>query len=372
MRALTAFAAARAAGVVLVVLADLHQGRPATRTLAHAWDAVWYLHIAEHGYGTREYVSTFGTVQTDWAFFPLYPLLTRGVGAVLPGGAGAAALLVAWAAALAAAWGVYAVGHRLYGTLTATLLVILWALLPQAAVLAIAYSESLFAALAAWALYALLRRNWLLAGALAALAGLTRPTGVAVAAAVMITAGYALVRGRGRARAPWLAVLLAPAGWAGYVLWVGNRTGDLLHGYFTVQDAWGSGLDFGVDSVRFLRVLFLYGGKVVYPMSLLLVLAAVVLFVLLCLERRPRTPLPLLVFSGVLVVMVLLLGGPFASKPRFLLPAFPLLIPVARTMARGWGQGRAGRARVLVVAGALACVTLPYGAYVLAMVKTPL
>ncbi|RAJ74174.1 MULTISPECIES: hypothetical protein [unclassified Streptomyces] len=369
LRALAVFAAVRATGVLLIVLTDLYGGHPVTRTLAHAWDAVWYLHIAEHGYGTREYLSSFGTVQTDYAFFPLFPLLTRAADAVLPGGAGPAALLVAWGAAVAAAWGVYAVGHRLYGTVTATFLVVLWALLPQAVVLTLAYSESLFAALAAWALYALLARNWLLAGALAALAGLTRPTGLAVAAAVVVTAGWELVRRRGRGRGPWLAVLLAPAGWLGYVLWVGARTGDLLHGYFTVQDAWKSGLDFGVSSLRFLRVLFLYGGKVVYPVSVLLVAAAVVLFCLLCLERSPRTALPLLVFSGALVLMVLLLGGPFASKPRFVLPAFPLLIPVARTMARGWTRRRS---RVLVVTGALACGALPYGVWVAALVKTPL
>ncbi|MFJ4717144.1 hypothetical protein [Streptomyces sp. NPDC088785] len=369
LRALTLFAAVRAVGVALVVLTDLHGGRPAARTLTHAWDAVWYLHIAGHGYGTREYLSSFGTVQTDYAFFPLFPLLTRGADAVLPGGTGAAALLVAWAAALAAAWGVYAVGHRLYGTATATFLVVLWALLPQAVVLGLAYSESLFAALAAWALYALVRRNWWLAGALSVLAGLTRPTGLAVAAAVVVTAGREIVRRRGRGRGPWAAVLLAPAGWLGYVLWVGARTGDLLHGYFTVQDAWRSGLDLGVGSARFLRVLFLYGGKVVYPVSALLVATAVVLFCLLCLERSPRTALPLLVFSGVLVLMVLVLGGPFASKPRFLLPAFPLLVPVARTMARGWPRGRA---RVLVVAGALACAALPYGVWVAAVVRTPL
>ncbi|MFE6892416.1 glycosyltransferase family 39 protein [Streptomyces sp. NPDC057694] len=369
LRALAVFAAVRAVGVVLVVLTDLSGGHSATRTLTRAWDAVWYLHIAEHGYGTREYLSSFGTVQTDWAFFPLFPLLTRWADVVLPGGVGPAALLVAWAAALAAAWGVYAVGHRLYGTATATFLVVLWALLPQAVVLTLAYSESLFAALAAWALYALLSRNWPLAGVLAALAGLTRPTGVAVAAAVVVTAGWELVRRRGRGRGPWLAVLLAPAGWLGYVLWVGARTGDLLHGYFTVQDAWKSGLDFGASSLRFLRVLFLYGGKVVYPVSVLLVAAAVVLFCLLCLERSPRAALPLLVFSGMLVLMVLLLGGPFASKPRFVLPAFPLLIPVARTMARGWPRRRA---QVLVVTGAVACAGLSYGAWVAAAVKTPL
>ncbi|MBV7699119.1 DUF6415 family natural product biosynthesis protein [Streptomyces sp. TRM70350] len=49
-------------------------------------------------------------------------------------------------------------------------------------------TESLFTACAAWSLYAVLTGRWLTAATLAALAGLTRPTGIAVAAAVTVTA----------------------------------------------------------------------------------------------------------------------------------------------------------------------------------------
>ncbi|MFJ8493925.1 hypothetical protein ACIRBZ_37120 [Streptomyces sp. NPDC094038] len=103
----------------------------------------------------------------------------------LPLTPGKAALAVAWTAAVVAAWGVYRIGDHLYGRAVATALVVLWAVLPQSVELTIAYTESLFSALAAWSLYWVLKDRWLWAGRLAALAGLSRPSGFAVAAAVL-------------------------------------------------------------------------------------------------------------------------------------------------------------------------------------------
>jgi hypothetical protein len=55
------------------------------------WDCAWYEQIALHGYGgpPRATPADFG--QASWAFFPLYPLLIRGVMGVTglgPHGAG--------------------------------------------------------------------------------------------------------------------------------------------------------------------------------------------------------------------------------------------------------------------------------------------
>ncbi|WP_053711169.1 hypothetical protein [Streptomyces sp. NRRL B-3648] len=365
--ALALFAGLRLAGILAVILTNELRGHPLVRNLAHSWDSRWYLHIATHGYGRLIWVGPTGAVQTDWAFFPLYPALIRALTTVLPLTPGQAGLLIAWTAAGVAAYGVYRVGHHLYGRGVATTLVALWAALPHAVELTLAYTESLFAALAAWSLYCVLKGRWLWAGTLAALAGLSRPSGVAVAVAVSLTAGYEVLRRRGRAPARlWAGALLAPLGWLGYVLWVGSRTGDVLGGYFSVQSAWGSRYDFGVGSVRFLKALLLHGGGVVYPAALLIIAVSVLLFVLLCLERAP---LPLVVFSGVLVLLVLGGAGSFSSKPRFLLPAFPLLIPMARALARTWWLRRSP---AVVVYGALAMASLLAGAYVTAVAHSPL
>ncbi|MFG2634610.1 hypothetical protein ACGFX8_11870 [Streptomyces sp. NPDC048362] len=367
LRALVLFTVVRLAGILAVVLVNASRGRPLVRNLAHSWDSRWYLHIATHGYGRLIDVTPQGAVQTDWAFFPLYPALIRALTDLTPLTPGQAAMLVAWVAAVVAAYGVYVIGHHLYGRGVATALVALWAVLPHAVELTIAYTESLFAALAAWSLYCVLKGRWWWAGGLAALAGLARPSGFAVAAAVAVGAAYEVLRRRGRVPARlWAGAVLAPAGWLGYVLWVGRRTGDPLGGYLRVQSAWDSRFDFGAGSLRFLRALLLHGGGFVYPAALLILAAAVLLFALLCLERAP---LALVVFAGILILLVLGGSGSFSSKPRFLLPAFPLLIPPARALARSW-RGRPAAA--VVVYGALTVASLLFGAYVVAVVHSPL
>ncbi|MFG2965669.1 hypothetical protein ACGFZS_20525 [Streptomyces sp. NPDC048288] len=366
-RALALFTAVRLAGVAAVVAANHFTGRPLVRDLAHAWDARWYQHIAAHGYGHLIEITRQGAVQTDWAFFPLYPGLVRVVTTVLPLTPGQAAFLVAAAAAVVAAWGIHRVGAHLYGGAVATALVVLWAVLPQSVELTIGYTESLFSALAAWSLYCVLKGRWLWAGSLAALAGLSRPSGFAVAAAVVVAGGYEAVRRRGRVPVGlWAGCLLAPLGWLGYVLWVGQRTGDLLGGYFEVQRAWSSRFDFGAGSLRFLKGLLLHGGAFVYTVDLAIVAAGVLLFCLLCLDRAP---LVLVVFAGVLVLVVMGGSGDFSSKPRFLLPAFPLLIPLARALVR---SRRARPAQAVLVVGALTAVSLLFGAYVMTVARSPL
>ncbi|MFI2200231.1 glycosyltransferase family 39 protein [Streptomyces sp. NPDC020192] len=367
LRALALFAVVRLAGVAVVVAVDAIAGRPFGKSLAHAWDSVWYLHIAEHGYGTQVRITSTGAVQTDWAFFPLYPGLIRALSDLVHLTAGQAGVLIAWTCALIAAYGIYAIGHHLYGQEVATALVALWAVLPHAVVLGLAYTEPLFTACAAWALYAVLKGRWAAAGALALLAGLSRPSGIAAAAAVTGAALYEAVRRRGRVpRGLWAGAALGPLGWTGYVLWVGGQTGDLLHGYFRVQSAWKSQLDLSVGPLRILRSMPLDGTGPAYPMAVLVVLAATLLFCLLCLERAP---LPLVVFAGVLLLLVLAMSGPFSSRPRFLLPAFPLLIPAARALTTTWHTHR-HRARVLY--GTLTTVSLLYGAYLATLAPKPL
>ncbi|MEU7282030.1 hypothetical protein AB0A69_25125 [Streptomyces sp. NPDC045431] len=353
------FAAARLTGMLVMALWAWHTGRSPRALLAGSWDSDWYLRIAAHGYGRTLYWPD-GAVQSDLAFFPLYPGLVRAVTAVLPVAGGTAGLLVSWTAAGAAAWGIFRIGERLYGRSVATALVGLWGLLPHSIVLSMAYTEPVMTAFAAWSLYAVLTRRWLWAGALAALAGAARPNGVAVAAAVVVTAAWALVRdARNRTDwRVWAGAALAPAGWAGYVLWVGARRGDPLGGYFAVQAGWTSRFDFGAGTLRFVRTVVTRPMDLGFTMALALTAVAVVLFALFLLDRPP---LPLVVYTAVLVVIAVGGSGFFESKPRFLLPAFPLLVPVAYALRKA----RPGAA--VVVTAALAGLSFAYGTYVLTL-----
>ncbi|MEW2137517.1 hypothetical protein AB0892_13105 [Streptomyces sp. NPDC005409] len=366
--ALGVFAAVRGAGVLVLALGSWWAGRDPLRVLGQSWDSVWYLGIAANGYGrtvmSPSPLTGTGFVQSDYAFFPLYPALIRIVSEILPGGLVPAGLLVAWVSAAVAAVGIYRVGEQVIGPRAGLLLVGLWAALPHAVVLTLVYTEPLLAAFAAWALYALLRGRWLWAAGLAVLAGLTRPTGLAVAAAVSAMALYTILTRRSRAPEVWLAGLLAPVGWAAYVVAVGTKVQDPFGGYFAVQRNWGSRFDFGGGALRSAEQV-LTGGHVPLATTVTVVLLAVagLLAMLLVLDR---TPLPLLAYTAILMVITYGGAGFFESKPRFLLPAFPLLLPLAAVMARARPR------TAVVVTAVVAGLGYGYGLYLLLVARVPL
>ncbi|MFC8131845.1 hypothetical protein [Streptomyces sp. NPDC057302] len=339
--ALLAYAAVRLLGLLVFALWARKENRDVWHLLAESWDIDWYLKIADTGYA-----HTLGTRidANNLAFFPLHPLLIRAGSVIAPEPRGAVGLAIAVACSFLAAWGIFAVGDRLHGRRTGVLLAALWGSLPVALVQWMGYTESLFTALTAWALYAVLTGRWIWAGTLAALAGLTRPTGVALAAAVSLTALLTLLRRyrrvrlgeapEGESRFPpriLLGALLAPLGWLSYVGWVGLRLGR-WDGYFAVQKLWHNEWDGGVGTLRAMYdLLAVQRPQLFLVMVTGTLLASVALFVL---SAGDRQPLPLLVFTGLLLLIVLGSKGVYFPRARFLLPGFPLLLPLATALAR--------------------------------------
>ncbi|MFE9861084.1 hypothetical protein [Streptomyces sp. NPDC005780] len=358
--ALGAYAAVRIAGLVVFWAAASSAGKDALHLLSERWDSVWYQRVAENGYG---YTVTLpdGGIHSDLAFFPLLPALERGIAEVTPLGLAGAGLLVAWSAGLLAAWGIFAVGARLYGRRAGVVLATLWGVYPTAFVQSMAYTETLFTALAAWSLYAALTRRWVVAGGLCALAGLTRPSAAALIAALAITAAVTLVReyrsgatdGIVRRNARMLlGVAVAPLGWLAYVVYVAVRQGSPF-AYFDVQAQWGNSIDGGAALASFILGLPLPG-----MLGLCAALAALGWLVSLCV--RQRQPLPVLVYGIAVVVISLIGSGYFGSRPRLMMPAFPLFLPPAVALARL--RSTALAATVLAV---LAAASAAYGAWTL-------
>ncbi|MFJ7066800.1 hypothetical protein [Streptomyces sp. NPDC101115] len=348
--ALGGYAATRLLGLAALAVAAAVMDKDGLHRLKGRWDAVWYSRIAEHGYG-HEVTLPNGDVHSDLAFFPLFPALERAVSAVLPVDVATAGLLVSWAASLAAAWGIYAVGAQVAGRRAGVVLAVLWGAYPTAFVQSMAYTETLFTALAAWSVLAVLRGRWILAGALSVFAGLTRPTAAALIAAIGVTALVTVVRER-RLRAPVVAgVLLAPLGWLAYIVYVGVRQGSAT-AYFDVQAAWGNSIDGGVALARFIAGL-------PWPAALGLCAALGLLGRLVVLCVRQRQPLPLLVYTVAVVVISLVGAAYFGSRPRLMMPAFGLLLPPAVALARLRTRTAAP------VLGALALASAVYGAFTL-------
>ncbi|MGW3207141.1 mannosyltransferase family protein [Streptomyces sp. NPDC001135] len=410
--ALLGYAAVRALGLVVLAVWSAARGKSAYTLLTARWDSLWYTRVAELGYGYEVRLPN-GDVHSNLAFFPLLPWLERLLHAVLPLSYADAGLVVALLTSLAAACGIFAVADRVYGARAGVCAVLLWAVLPVGIVQSMAYSESLFTALAAWSLYALLTGRWVTAGTLAALAGLTRPVGAAVVAAVWVAGVISFVRDRSAMRTPsaqdgqhapahtpsapegprasahtpgapeatrspaptpgtqasahapglpspptWrrtLGMAVAPLGVAGYALWVGQRTGKGPLGYLDVQAGWRNGFDGGYAFARFVAAKFtsipsaLAGVGLIVGVALLLWLYAT--------GVRRGQPVELLVYTGVVLALALGASSYFGSKPRLLVPAFPVLLPLACALAR------LRTSRSVLVTALLAVGSAVYGAF---------
>ncbi|MFH8499201.1 hypothetical protein [Streptomyces coeruleorubidus] len=367
--ALLGYAAVRALGLVALALWSAARDKSAYTLLTARWDALWYTRVAELGYGYEVRLAN-GDVHSNLAFFPLLPWLERLVTAVSPLSYADGGFLVGLVASLAAAWGIFAVADHVYGRRAGVCAVLLWAVLPVGIVQSMAYSESLFTALAAWSLYAVLTGRWVTAGTLALLAGLTRPVGMAVVAAVWVAGIASFARERHAGPSPRerddadrpgprtrrvLGMLLAPLGTAGYVLWVGHRTGKGPLGYLDVQAGWRNGFDGGYAFARFVAEKFTSFPSALAGAGLIAGVASVVwLYVV---GVRQRQPLPLLVYTGVVTALALCASSYFGSKPRLLMPAFPLLLPLALALVR------LRLRRSALVIGLVAVASAVYGAF---------
>jgi hypothetical protein len=302
--------------------------------LIASWDSVRYLNIAAHGYSYLP-----GNLRHDviFAWFPGYPAAIDAI-AWIPGvGDDRAALAVTIASGLAAACGLTRLGMALTGSRRISLLLAaLWAVAPGSLVWTMLYSEALFCALAVWALVALVERHWLTAAALTILAGTVRSTAVALVAAVAVAALPPLVqaiRAGQPLRAWWrpaAAVLTAPLGLLGYWAYSAWATHHLA-GFFWVEKNAHNGIDFGKGIIMAAEKAILEPTG--WTVLTLLVLAVAVTLTACSLAER----IPVFLHAYTLVVVVLALApGPnyLGSKPRFLLPAMLLGLPLARLLAR--------------------------------------
>lgn len=201
VQTLAVYAAARLLSGVLLVLVAREQAANGWTGAAPGyvdytglmWDATWYRTIAEHGYPVTLPVGADGLVQQNaWAFFPLFPMLVRGLMAVTGGSwallAPSAALLLGGAAML--------VIHRLVergapravaarpGLPLAT--VGLVAVFPTSVVLQVGYTESLALLLVATSLLLIVTRRYGWACAAVVALGFTRAVALPMAAVVVV------------------------------------------------------------------------------------------------------------------------------------------------------------------------------------------
>jgi len=373
---LLAWVASRAFVIVLGMIASLTFGRAEVGLdqavspvlgLFGSWDTTWYLDIARRGYAFD--VGQVGEVFTNVAFFPLMPMI---MWAALALGLNPfwVSIIVSNAMFLVALVALFNLTKGRFGRDMAVRATWVLALAPPAVAASMAYTEGAALGLAVLAGYLAWRGNIGWAGSVAAIALLTRPTGVLAVVPVVMIAWAMGSEGR-RLR---LVKALLPAAVVGlaFLAYMQFRQGG-WNLPLEAQAAWGRG-QLGVGLLSLLPADVgqalggLFGGDLIGSRDLLgketiseltglsvgdwsavvrdVLFGVIYVFLLARLWRSEgglRSPWVLYAF---LVLVVPLSSGSVTSLARLGLLAYPLAWPMAEWL----GQGSPARRRWTLVA----------------------
>ena len=324
------------------------------------WDGVWYSRIAAEGYGRvawdgasySQAMEGYATTAST-AFFPLYPLLMRSFAGLFGGPLSLEALslcgvLISLTALPFGFYFIYRIAEDGWGERVAKGTVLIMAFFPTAFFLNAVYTESLFLAFSAGSIWASrVRRDLLLACALAGLATATRNVGVFLLAPLL----YEWLRGNaGREYGPVrgaACLALASSGLFFYAAYLWRSFGEPLL-FYDAQGYWNrtptGPSTFVVNILReayeSVASLFLpwssasleellsrlNGTTDAYNFLFLILALAMLLWGLRVL------PFSLSVYALLLLIPAALFGKletPLIGFPRYMLAAFPLFIVLA-------------------------------------------
>ena len=197
----------------------------------HRWDSGWYVWIIRHGYGFIRPGS--GNCQSSIAFFPLFPMLSRGLSRLgVP--ILLADVLIANVATVFALWGLWGLARRFVpgedGPRRALIALLVF---PTSIFLSAAYTESLLLAFGTWAVLFFERRRALPCALCAGAAAIARANGILLVASLCVAAAL---------RRQWmvlgLVTICAGATLGGFCYYQRVRFGDPL-AFLHARECWG-------------------------------------------------------------------------------------------------------------------------------------
>jgi hypothetical protein len=291
--------------------------KPSVWTLDR-WDGRWYEMVARGGY-----LLVPGR-QSDPAFFPLYPILLRGVHD-LGVGWGVAGPLISNLALFAGLGLFHRLTREMFSEPLARRATTYLAVFPLGYVFSMSYPESVVLVLITAAPLAALRRRWWLAACCAGAAALARPEGLFL---IFPLVGIAWQQRQtltpARRGAALAAVLAPPAALASYSLYLASVLHDPL-AWSRAEQAWGR--RFRITGA-FRAVEHLPAALGHTPWLVRDVICFVVYVGLLYAARRMGVPLAWLA-AGAAIVILPVFSGAFDSIGRFGLLAPPLFWSLA-------------------------------------------
>ena len=284
-------------------------------------DCSWYMRIMENGYDIFPNVNV--EAQANWAFFPLFPLLSKIIGDIFNIGYVYSAFLVANISFFISLILLFIYVRLSLSKSDAVFATYLLAFSPYSVYFSIPYTEGLFILLLISVLLCAETKHWFLAGVLAALLSATRNLGAFIIFPMMIIAMRQfgvkrLVKVKDQALLPVFAMAIAPLGLFLYMFFLYHHVGDAF-AFKNVQIAYNrsignpiNNLVNGIFSDRFITRYF----------------CSFAIFGIFCsifLAVKKRYAEALLTF--ILIIVPLSTG--YWSLPRYTMVAFPIYISVA-------------------------------------------
>lgn len=281
----------------------------------YQWDAHWYMSIAAEGY------QWLPEDQSNVAFFPLYPVAVKLLGALIGGRYLLAGLALSLAFLAGGMFFLYRLVAKDYGENVAGRTVLLLAVFPTSVFFSTMYTESLFLMTSVAAFYYARSGRWALAGGWGLLASLTRITGLWLFLPLvweLASQKKFLAKDVGPA-ALWLT--LVPGGIGLYMLYLNFGFGRPFAFAETQVVGWGHGLTSVWTSLS-RDLSFLIEQSEPWVLYEFAATTLLILGVIAGLKKLRGSYNIYMLVS----LLVPLLGGTTKSMSRYLLVAFPVFI----------------------------------------------
>lgn len=293
------------------------------------WDTGHYIHIATFGY-----TETWRT-----AFFPLYPLMMRGLMFFIPNSL-IAGLIISDIACLVMLVILYQLVSEDFDSERAQRTILYLSIFPTAFFFAAAYTESLFLCLILLSFYNMRRGQWWLAALFGFFASLTRSAGILL----LLPFCYEYLR---HCQFQWkkirfsvMSMALIPIGVSVFALYCYLRFGDAL-AFSHAEAHWGRDLAVPWWGVEHSLLMVLHNHPLSWPAlhNMLDLGPTLLVFVLIILSvvgpwRFPKAYWSYCLYAAIVYLFTLLfpinwVSYPIMSFGRYMLGAFPAFIILA-------------------------------------------
>lgn len=286
------------------------------------WDSGYYLGIAENGYSINIGATKMTDGQANYVFFPLYPLLIKGLGIII-GNYYLAGLFISNLAFLVAVFYLFLLTKHFYDEDTAYRSIKYIFLFPTAFILSGVFTEAIFLMLLMMTFYYAEKNNWLLSGIFGFLLALSRPVGVFMFIPLCILYfNKNRVDNRFKLDKNVLFLFLLPLGLFIFLFYVHNLTGNVFDYWKVKRLGWGHELTepFSVlIKAMFSKDIFIF------------INAWISMFVLVLITLNWKKIGLVYFIAGIISFFLPILTGPSAinSMSRYMLAVFPIYFVIS-------------------------------------------